>query len=319
MPPKQKKDKKLSPLHLCVNIKNRKHPNERCIYPAKKGEFCSRHWKNPCRYELASVPALATRSISGAIRKIQKWWRLKHGLQYIRERSLAFFARDLCHNDRELATFESLDTIPRDYFFVVKQHDKFWGFDIRTLLVQYEASGKLENAYTTETCNAKTLEAFRTRLDRLRRWKKPLAFEQLSGLSTKQSWNLRVLDVCLRLDMLGYRIATNWFSDLDIGQQRTLYSTLFSLWSEQLQLTEAQKLRIVPEYTNPMNRLFRWSPEKIAMKHDLDSIRRTNINIIERLISSAQQPSDKTLGAMYTVMGLCTISNRCREAYPWLA
>ena len=54
------------------------------------------------------------------------------------------------------------------------------------------------------------------------------------------------------------------------------------------------------------------------MKSDIDSIRRTNLNIMERLISSAQASSDKTLGAMYTVMGLSHVSGPCRRAYPWL-
>jgi len=218
-----------------------------------------------------------------------------------------------------LASLEPLSTVPRDYFFVIKDSDKFWGYDIRTLLVQYENSGKLENMYTTHLCSPEILESFRLRLDHLRRWKKSLVFESASNLSVKQSWNLRVLDACLRLDMLGYRISTQWFSELNISEHRILYNTLASMWNQDLNLSEDQRRRVVPEHNNPANKLFRWTPEKINMKHDMDSIRRTNLNIMERLITSASQQSDKTLGAMYTVMGLCRVSYRCRNAYPWLA
>lgn len=241
-----------------------------------------------------------------------------YGLKLSRERSPAFFIRDLCTNDTEISSFEPLHAIPRDYFFVIVEKNKFWGYDIRSLLVQYESLGFLENVYTRQECNTDALEAFRARLNKLKRWKKTLALENTTSLTPKQSWSLRVLDVCLRLDMLGYRIATQWFSDLDLYQQKRLYSILFVLWNEALPLSEELKSRIVPGYSNVQNKLFKWSIEKIVIKQDLDSVRRTNLNIIERLISSATEQSDKTLGAMYTVMGLSRVSPKVREAYPWL-
>ena len=301
----------------CANIKNRKHPSVRCTYPASKGEFCSRHWKNPRRFgpESAAIP---TRSVHSAAKKIHKWWKLVYGLKLSRERTPAFFIRDLCTNNTEISSFESLDTVPKDYFFVIVEKNKFWGYDIRSLLVQYESLGFLENVYTRQECNTKALESFRERLNKLKRWKKSLTLENTTSLTPKQSWSLRVLDVCLRLDMLGYRIATQWFSELDLYQQKKLYSILFVLWNEALPLSEELKNRIVPGYSNVQNKLFKWSIEKVALKQDLDSVRRTNINVIERLISSASEQSDKTLGAMYTVMGLSRVSLKVREAYPWL-
>ena len=298
---------------ICVNIKNRKHPTVRCSYPAIKGEYCSRHYKNPHRFGSVVTP-MVTRSVRTAATKIQRWWRLRHGLKLVKERSLAFFARDLCNNETEISSFEPLNTIPRDYFFVIKERNIFWGYDIRSLLVQYEAIGSLENIYTKQTCDPATLEAFRIRLSRLKAWKKSLALENTMILTAKQSWSLRVLDVCLRLDMLGYRIATQWFSDLDIFKQKALYGFLFRLWNEQL--AEDLKKKIVPEHSQ--NKLFKFTIDKIISKSDLDSIRRNNLNIIERLISSASEQSDKTLGAMYTVMCLAGVSARTREAYPWL-
>jgi hypothetical protein len=118
--------------------------------------------------------------------------------------------------------------------------------------------------------------------------------------------------MCLRLDILGYRIATHWFTELDIVQQKRLYSVMFSIWNT---LSETNRNQIVP---GPEN-LFKWSPDCILNKNDLDSVRRTNLNVIERLISSATEQSDRTLGAMHSVMSLTKVSYRCRAAYPWLA
>jgi len=304
---------------ICANIKSRKFPQERCKYKASKGDYCSRHWKHPRRYELHGIVTVpVTRSTVVFVKKIQRWWKLWQGLNLSQKKSPAFFVRDLCHNTTELASFGPLNEIPRDYFFAVKDQNRFWGFDIRTLVVQYETYGILENPYTKCVLHPKIVEQFRLHVDTLRRWKKSIQFEETTNLTLKQSWNLRVLDVCLRLDMLGYRVATQWFSDLDIVLQRRLYTVLFDLWNEHLNLTADQRERIVPEYSSVNMKLFKWTPNKIAMKADLDSVRRTNINVIERLISSADLQSDRTLGAMYTVMGICQVSGICRRAYPWL-
>lgn len=307
----------------CKNIKSRKFPHLQCPYVAVKGEFCSRHWKKPKRFEgldaaICETIQTRTRSIAQAVRKVQNWWRFRNGLRLARERTPAFFCRDLCHNTSEIASMESLSTVPKDYFFVAKEGERFWGFDIRSLVVQYEANGVLENPYTITKFSKESYKAFQARLEHLRKAKQPLHFETLTGLTTEQSWNLRVLDMCLRLDMLGYRIATQWFTDLSLTDQHRLYSTLYNLWNEDLGLTWQQQERIVPDCSKPNTRLFKWHPNKVCAKQEIDSVRRTNLNVIERMVSSAPEQPDRTLGAMYSVMALCFINRQCRRAYPWL-
>ena len=302
-----------APSQLCINIKSKKFPKEQCSYKAVKGKFCSRHYKKPIVFERPII----VKHESTMARKIQRAWKLRHGLKTARERTVAFFIRTLCHNDSELASFEPLEKIPKDYFFAIKDKARFWGFDIRTLVVQYEESGKLENPYTKEICESHVVELFRRRLDKLKKWKQSLHYEEITGLTQKQSWNLRVLDMCLRLDMLGYRIATHWFTDLSISEQKSLYSYLFTIWNTE-SITDQLRDAIVPGCSISQTALFKWNPNKISMKTDIDSVRRTNLNVMERLISSASQESDKTLGAMYSVMALCSVSYRCNRAYPWL-
>jgi len=303
-----------TPKQFCLNIKSKKFPKERCSYPAKRGDFCSRHYKNPVIF---SVPIIS-RSIQNSVLKIQRAWRLFSGLHLAKTLSPAFFVRSLCHNDSELASFEPLDTIPRDYFFAIRESKRIWGFDIRTLVIQYEDSGRLENPYTKELCDQATVKSFRDRVEKLRRWKKPLHYIQTSDLTQKQSWNLRVLDMCLRLDMLGYRISTHWFTDLDIYKHKALYQSLYDSWNGD-NLSDQLKETIVPGYSLTTSSLFKWSPSKVQMKTDIDSVRRTNLNVMERLISSATEHSDRTLGAMYMVTSLCRVSYRCKTAYPWLS
>jgi len=294
-----------------MNIRSKKFPTERCTYAAKRGNYCSRHFKNPVKYEFTLIP----RSTVSAARKIQKFWRARYSRSLAKERGPAFFIRSLCHNDTELASFEPLETIPNAYFFVMKEPKRLWGFDIRTLVVQYEEEGKLENPYTKELCRIDVIETFKRHVDKLKKYKMPLHYERITDLTPKQSWNLRVLDMCLRLDMLGYRIATHWFTDLSIDHQKRLYFLLHALWNE---LPVESRNTIVP-FNAELGELFKWTPQRIQLKTEMDSVRRTNLNVIERMISSALEQSDRTLGAMYSVIALTQVSYRCRNAYPWLA
>ena len=118
--------------------------------------------------------------------------------------------------------------------------------------------------------------------------------------------------------MLGYRIATQWFTDLDVVSQRLLYARMYHIWNNQISQTVGLQDILVPGHATHANRLFKWTPEKINLKSDLDSVRRTNLNVVERLISSASGHSEKVLGAMYTVMALSHVSERCRRSYAWL-
>lgn len=303
----------------CKNIRSREFPEERCKYTTTGGDFCSRHIKNPRPFKTKEVPIISTRSMTVNVKKIQIWWRKKNNRRLLREKSPAFFNRSLCHNDSDLASLEPLTNIPRDYFFVLREGGRLWGFDIRTLVAQYEMEGHLENPYTKALCDSDTVDSFRKSVDNLRKLNKPVQYETTTGLTITQNWNLRVLDLCLRLDMLGYRIATQWFSDLDIVGHRRLYLFLYSMWTEELGLSEEQKELIVPRHAAEDFKLFKWSPVKVIIKNEIDSIRRTNLNVMERLVSSAIQQSDKTLGAMYTAMALARVSYRCSQAYPWLA
>jgi hypothetical protein len=124
--------------------------------------------------------------------------------------------------------------------------------------------------------------------------------------------------MCLRLDLLGYRVATHWFSELSIEQQKKLYSILYLEWMDGINITPQVQEAMVPDGNKPATRLFKWHPNRIFRNPDLDSVRRTNLNVMERMISSAVEQSDQTVGAMYSVRALALVNPQCRRAYPWL-
>lgn len=298
---------------LCANIKNKKHSALQCTHPAKHGDFCKLHYKNPHRFVSTVKPAAHdTYAII-----LQRWWRFQRRQSLMKLHSFAVFCRNVCHNHTEIASLESLDSIPTMYFIGMKQNKKIWGFDIRTLLKQYEKTSVFINPYTTEKFDFQNLELFRKLLEKLRSQKISLEFQTDSPINPKQSWNFRVLDICLRLEVLGYRIATQWISELTTSSHRTLYTLLHNTWFKADTFTEELRETIVPNYNDSSNKLFQFN-ELSVKKCDLDCIRRTNIHIIHRLISSAKEQSDRTLAAMNIVSALSCVSEECYSEYHWL-
>jgi hypothetical protein len=121
-----------------MSIKNKKTPNEQCIYIAKRGNFCSRHLKNTILY----IPPSPTYNLSSYARKIQRFWRAQYKRSLAKERGPGYFVRSLCNNETELASFEPLDNVPNVYFFTITEKKLLWWFDIRTIVFQYEEGGK---------------------------------------------------------------------------------------------------------------------------------------------------------------------------------
>ena len=45
---------------------------------------------------------------------------------------------------------------------------------------------------------------------------------------------------------------------------------------------------------------------------------KSTLNIINRLVSSSDDKTQRSLGVMYVLMGLCYVSNDVCEAFPWI-
>jgi hypothetical protein len=84
-----------------------------------------------------------------------------------------------------------------------------------------------------------------------------------------------------------------------------------------LNLTIQQKNQIVPGFNNRQNKLFKYYPHEFQIK-DEKSVKKYNLNTIERFISSSNDKTQRSLGIMYILMALCYVNDNVAEAYPWL-
>jgi hypothetical protein len=313
-----------SEFRRCANIKSRSHSDVRCPAPATHGDFCGRHQKKPIRFfdrKSNDQRNIYTRSQSGSIIKLQGWWRRYSSPKKWHRQGPAIFDRSLSQNDTEVYLLEPITTIPQVFFFSYADKKKhIWSFDIRSLLQIMSQGQHLQNPYTREPFPEKIVNSFRSRIEWLRKRKFALLYGLEETMTPEQEWNQRVLDIFMKLEALGYLSNTQWFHNLSIDSQQKYYRTLYNLWYYRLGLSHTEKEEICPGHLSASTRLFRQSPDEAIRSHkEIRWWRRTNLGIIQNLITRSQTKASRGLGALYAIMGFVTVSLQAREAYPWIA
>jgi len=306
----------------CANVKSKSHPDSQCKYTAIHGDFCARHWKRPHRYAaLAELRnSYVTRKCIQSVRRIQLWWRRSLPSLLFKHQGPSINLYTLSQNTTEVYSMESIEKIPRLFFFSYADSQKtIWSFDIRSLSHILAEGKALENPYTREPFTQQTLQKVRERITYLRKRKYPVLYLQGDNLSQEQEWNQRVLDVFMKLEALGYSAACSWFHSLTIDHQKQFYKMMFELWNWRLDLSSAEKELIVPGHMKSQTKLFRWQPEIVASKnHNLRWWQKHNLWLIQTFIEKSQDKGKNALGAVYIMMGTVHVSDDAAEAYPWI-
>jgi hypothetical protein len=306
----------------CANVKSRKYKNSQCPYAATHGEFCSRHYKNPLRFlpKKTECDHVHTRKEHAAATKLQRFWKSRYPFFKRILHGPAFYDRSLSSNRTEIYSLEAIEKISDLFFFSYLDSKQIcWAFDLRSLNHLLMEDTAIRNPYTREPFPEKTMTRLHERVKQLSSHKISIFYPLKDNLNTKQIWNQRVLDIFLKLDALGYRASTQWFETLTLTDHEKLYKKLFVLWFTRLGLTHQEKDAIVPGYQAGISKLFRWNPDKLQSEnHDITWWKKNNLELLKKFISSSEDKTKQSLGALYVLMGLAQVVPAVGEAYPWI-
>jgi hypothetical protein len=310
-------------LRKCANIKSKKHKDQPCSFSATHGDFCSRHFKNPTRFvkkEQAVPEKMLTRYGYQAVLRVQRFWRKWISYQRFRRQGPAANYHEIASNQTEVYSLDSIDSIPRSFFFSFADETKnIWVFDIRSLSHLVTEGNEIVNPYTRVTINSDTIQKIHKRILWLRDRKFPILYATGENMTQEQIWNQKVLDVFFKMEALGYRASCRWFDEMTLTDHMTFYRRLHRLWMYQLGLSNLEKEAIIPGHNTGLTKLFRHPPDRIeAQNHDLRWWRRANLNLILEFLTRAPQKSQQGLGALYVLMALVQVVPEASEAYPWV-
>ena len=307
-------------IRVCANIRSRKHPDVRCTLAATNGEFCTRHTKNPVRFQEKLNKNITETNIFGkevATKKIQKMWRQYSIRHRIRKQGLGAFFTNLSENNTEIYTLESVDTIPRLYRWSYQDSKKHvWVFDIRSLHTMRLQNSR-ENPYTREQFTEKAENHFKERTLWLLKRKYCLFYTNTEELTPEQQWHQRILDVTMKYDMLGYYMCIHWFDELSDRQFSQIYTEIWELWNFRLQLSSTLKRTVVPNWNKDDSLLFKWLPVEIKNRREKKWWQKTILDVFDRLVSGETKES-RSMGALYGMTAFAIVSPSVRTHYSWL-
>ena len=306
----------------CHNVKSQKNPDVQCPLAATTGDYCFRHYKNPRPFKLRILTDDSPPSKGVAAVRLQRFWRRLVPLRRWKSQGPAANDRTLSMNDTELYSFDPLSSIPSLYFIsFADSHKTIWSFDLRTLAHSIGVGLQTINPYTRDTLSQATQEFIHHRIAWLRQRGYQVRHIAEDILTPEQIWNQRVLDVFLKIEALGYYASCDWFHALRVFDHAYLYRKLLDLWVWRLELTEAQQEEIVPGWrgggTNHILPLFPFGPDA-NLEKSRAWWQRTNLGILEALVSRAPGREQQKLGAMYILMGLVQVSRTAAVALPWV-
>ena len=135
-------------------------------------------------------------------------------------------------------------------------------------------------------------------------------------ITKKQKLNHRVIKLFQKIDDLeaaagGTNIA--WFMDLNINEIKKLYKSLEDIWNYRAELNQTQKCNIIKD-----NNVFQISVDNFYKLKELNKMRNIILKDMETLVYTAENNSDKSLGAYYVLIALCEVSQNCATSLPWL-
>lgn len=308
-------------LRKCLSIKSKKHPNVQCPLHATQGDFCSRHFKNPIRFQKTLIADRAyTRRQTQAALRLQIFWRRWSALRRYHCQGPASNDLSLSSNETEVYSLDVLATIPKMFLFsFADSHKNIWTFDIRSLSHMVSESDIPVNPYTRDSILSGTLQKIHKRLLWLRKRSYPILYSVGENLTQEQIWNSKVLDVFFKMESLGYRASCRWFELMSVVDHEDFYRSLHRLWTFRLGLTSMQKEEIIPGHSSGTTKVFKNTPEKLqGGAHDLKWWRRNNLNLILSFLTSSSQKTNQSLGALYVLMAIVNVVPEAAEAYPWI-
>ena len=220
-------------------------------------------------------------------------------------------------NNEDFYTLEKLDSIDKDYLFIIDDSGYNYGFDIRSF--KKLVDGTKENPYNRTPFSSKIIDRYNKRCEELKNKNKGILFEEPSiNLSSEQLHKQKIINIFQKMDALdviasGTRIS--WFDCLSMNHLKKLYNVMEDVWNYRSQLTQEQKNKIVPN-----GNVFIHSKEYVHTLNDNDKNKLENIILdnMDKLISSGITIDEKKTGCYYVLISLSEVNIKVVEDCPWL-
>jgi hypothetical protein len=232
----------------------------------------------------------------------------------------AYYDRSLCTNDIDPISCEEVGEIPDEYFIVIKEMNKLYGYDLRSIygiLNHNRNPTKYKNPLTQNPLEYNTYVDIDTRIRYLNGMKLPYFFEDDeeentdNNLETVETRIINNINTIVHiLNRNGYYISEEVVNNFRFQYWRHIYRSMHDIWFLNLsnemrdQINENVRLNFIDyrviENTRPTNAIhYITELFKIMMESQSD------INLMKTV-------------QLYVMISLCSVRSPISDAYPHL-
>ena len=226
-------------------------------------------------------------------------------------------------NETDFYNLDSIQNIPKEYFYEYLEDGKYYAFDIRTLNDYLNSCNILEgykNPYTHVTISLEKAEEIKRQYKLLEKKGLPVdGYKELDSIEPDKRLEWRCLGIFQKINELGHYSEYRWFWDLELKMLKSMYTGLEDLWSYRLYLTKDQRNKIVPK-----NKPFKtYTVEGFKSIKNLTTARTILLDEIEKFITTGKPEGkngndNKYTGSILVLTALVEVSPKAAEIMPHL-
>lgn len=248
---------------------------------------------------------------------IQRAWRKHIIKKYHRLRGPAIVRRELCVNDTDFCSMESLTDISYTQFFSYKDmDDKIYGFDLTSLFTLL-SKGNLNttNPYNRNVFPRRIRKKINAilRIARIMRDTIIIDIEEPEEISPQKLIEQRTIDIFHHMDLLGNYTNTSWFSTLGRAALIRFIRELYDIWMYRAQLSESTKREIYPPHGNPFGNVL-----LTLLNSTTNNLKKHALDIMEKMVKYGVNQPSQCLGTNYVLCAFTLVNENARESLPWL-
>jgi len=221
-----------------------------------------------------------------------------------------------CINETDFFSLDKLKEIENSDFFMFREKEFNYGFNIKSIFYLITQSGAKLNPYTRCEIPKKVINKIKIfiRVSKLLNKKKDFNISKLNNiLSDEKKLELEVISVFQKIDNLNHITNPNWFLSLGRFGLYRFYRELKDIWCYRLQIQTETKINIIPHDGRP----FRHYPANFSVMSLLE-MKECVIKIIDDFVTKGTSESYRSLGAYYILGALTLVSQSAASSLPWL-
>ena len=248
---------------------------------------------------------------------IQRAWRCYLRRQYNKLRGPARFNRQLCVNETDFFTMDTIKEIPYLQFFSFQDADKMiYGFDMLSIYNLFHKGGetKTENPYNRNVLAKHIKKNVLKLLWFSRLFKEEMNINMNEEIVEIQSIKDRTQTLFQDMDILGNYTNSAWFLALNHSAVVRFIVELNDIWSYRANLSETVKREICPNHRDLFRMMYMMDLRAVA----LPVVQDIALTIMEMLVRDGMNADSRCLGANFVLCALTLVNPEAANALPWL-